>query len=57
MGRAEQMLIHQLCYDIGFPDGNPAALPLYMSGELSEVMDFFPEFEHYRGIYIYIYIY
>ena len=45
-----EKLLNQLCYDIGFPNFDPKFVPLYFSGELSELLDFFPEMKYYRDI-------
>ncbi len=44
-----RLLLVQVCADMGFPDPDQY-LPLYLSEELSELMDFFPEFAYYRDI-------
>ena len=44
-----QLLMMQLCWDMGFPYTKEAC-SLYFSGELTEIIDFFPEFEYYRDI-------
>ena len=37
----------QLCWEVGFPAA-PETLPLYWSGERTDVFDVFPELEFYR---------
>ena len=48
MGHAKQLL-QQLCFDMGFSERDDY-LPMYLSGELTEMLDFFPEMEYYRDI-------
>ncbi len=47
-GNTRQLMV-QVCADMGFLD-DPNYLPLYLSEELTEVMDFYPEFAYYRDI-------
>jgi hypothetical protein len=42
-------LIKQLCWDMGFPQ-NDATDHLYLSGEQSEMLDFYPEMRFYRDL-------
>ena len=49
MGNVEK-LIDQLCYEVGFPNSDRGFIPRYFTGELSELIDHFPELKYYRDI-------
>jgi hypothetical protein len=49
-GQALHSLLKQMCYDQGFPQSD---LSHYLSGEQTEILDFYPEFQAYRDIIFY----
>lgn len=48
-GDAEAVLIEQLCLAVGF-NRNPECLPLYLTGQLSALIDTMPELAFFRDI-------
>lgn len=45
----EARLLDQICWEMGF-DPSESVLPLYLSGEEPAMLEYFPEFVHYRDI-------